>query len=50
MLYEVITGGVAILFHPVPWEFNTIHHPSYIDFFEEVLAETTDRLQHRWFY
>ena len=20
-------GGVAILFHPVPWEFNTIHHP-----------------------
>jgi hypothetical protein len=35
-------GGVAILFHPVPWEFNQIHHPSYIDFFEEVLAETTD--------
>ncbi len=35
-------GGVAILFHPVPWEFNTIHHPSYIDFFEEVLADTTD--------
>jgi hypothetical protein len=38
-------GGVAILFHPVPWEFNTIHHPSYIDFFEEVLAETTDPKQ-----
>ena len=35
-------GGVVILFHPVPWEFNQIHHPSYIDFFEEVLAETTD--------
>jgi hypothetical protein len=35
-------GGVAILFHPVPWEFHTIHHPSYIDFFEEVLADTTD--------
>ena len=35
-------GGAAILFHPVPWEFNPIHHPSYIDFFEEVLAETTD--------
>ena len=35
-------GGVAILFHPVPWEFHQIHHPSYIDFFEEVLAETTD--------
>jgi lactate racemase len=35
-------GGVAILYHPVPWEFHQIHHPSYIDFFEEVLAETTD--------
>jgi hypothetical protein len=35
-------GGVAILFHPVPWEIHTIHHPSYIDFFEEVLADTTD--------
>jgi hypothetical protein len=35
-------GGVTILFHPVPWEFDTIHHPSYIDFFEEVLADTTD--------
>jgi lactate racemase-like protein len=38
-------GGVAILFHPVPWEFHTIHHPSYIDFFEEVLADTTDPKQ-----
>ena len=35
-------GGVIILDHPVPWEFHSIHHPSYIDFFEEVLAETTD--------
>lgn len=35
-------GGVAILYHPVPWEFNQLHHPSYVDFFEEVLAETTD--------
>ena len=35
-------GGVVILHHPVPWEFHQIHHPSYIDFFEEVLAETTD--------
>ena len=34
-----------ILYHPVPWEFNQIHHPSYIDFFEEVLAETTDPKQ-----
>ena len=35
-------GGVVIMFHPVPWEFHQIHHPSYIDFFDEVLAETTD--------
>lgn len=35
-------GGAMIMFHPVPWEFHQIHHPSYIDFFEEVLAETTD--------
>ena len=35
-------GGVVILHHPVTWEFNQIHHPSYIDFFEEVLRETTD--------
>jgi hypothetical protein len=35
-------GGVMILFHPVPWEFHQVHHPSYVDFFDEVLAETTD--------
>ncbi|GIU99826.1 MAG: hypothetical protein KatS3mg014_1442 [Actinomycetota bacterium] len=35
-------GGVVIMFHPVPWEFHQVHHPSYVDFFEEVLAETTD--------
>ncbi|MGH2768777.1 MAG: lactate racemase domain-containing protein [Actinomycetota bacterium] len=35
-------GGVMIMFHPVPREFHQIHHPSYVDFFEEVLAETTD--------
>jgi hypothetical protein len=37
-------GGAMILFHPVPWEFHQVHHPSYVDFFEEVLAETTDPL------
>jgi hypothetical protein len=31
-----------IMFHPVAREFHSIHHPSYVDFFEEVLAETTD--------
>ncbi|MDP9228508.1 MAG: nickel-dependent lactate racemase [Actinomycetota bacterium] len=35
-------GGVAIFTHPVEREFHPVHHPSYIDFFEEVLAETTD--------
>ena len=35
-------GGAMILYHPVPWEFNQVHHPSYIDFFEEVLVESTD--------
>ena len=35
-------GGVVILTHPTPWEFHPVHHPSYIDFFEQVLADTTD--------
>src|SRR6478752_2540264 len=35
-------GGVIILTHPTPNEFHPVHHPSYIDFFEEVLADTTD--------
>jgi lactate racemase len=35
-------GGVVIMTHPTPWEFHPVHHPSYIDFFEQVLADTTD--------
>ena len=35
-------GGVLIMSHPTPWEFHPVHHPSYIDFFEEVLADTKD--------
>ncbi len=35
-------GGAVIMSHPTPWEFNPVHHPSYIDFFEQVLTETTD--------
>jgi lactate racemase len=35
-------GGVVIMSHPTPKEFHPVHHPSYIDFFEEVLADTTD--------
>lgn len=41
----VRSGGALIMFHPVPWEFHQVHHPSYVDFFEEVLAETTDPAQ-----
>jgi len=35
-------GGAVILYHPVPRAFSQLHHPSYIDFFDEVLAESTD--------
>ena len=38
-------GGVCIMSHPTPWAFNPVHHPSYIDFFEQVLAETTDLVE-----
>ncbi|MGY6500534.1 MAG: lactate racemase domain-containing protein [Acidimicrobiales bacterium] len=38
-------GGVLIMSHPTPWEFHPVHHPSYIDFFEEVLADTTDPVE-----
>ncbi|HMC04971.1 MAG TPA: lactate racemase domain-containing protein [Actinomycetota bacterium] len=41
----VRAGGVVIMSHPTTWEFNPVHHPSYIDFFEQVLAETTDPLE-----
>ncbi|HSS10169.1 MAG TPA: lactate racemase domain-containing protein, partial [Acidimicrobiales bacterium] len=38
-------GGVVIMSHPTPWAFHPVHHPSYIDFFEEVLADTTDPVE-----
>ncbi|HUF33982.1 MAG TPA: lactate racemase domain-containing protein [Acidimicrobiales bacterium] len=38
-------GGVVIMTHPTPWDFHPVHHPSYIDFFEQVLAETTDPVE-----
>jgi hypothetical protein len=38
-------NGVVIMSHPTPWEFHPVHHPSYIDFFEQVLTETTDPLE-----
>ncbi len=38
-------GGVLIMSHPTPWEFHPVHHPSYIDFFEQVLSETKDPVE-----
>jgi len=38
-------GGVLILHHPTPWAFHPGHHPSYIDFFEQVLTQTTDPVE-----
>jgi hypothetical protein len=35
-------GGALVLYHPVPWEFSQLHHPSYVDFFDEVLTASTD--------
>ena len=35
-------GGVLIMSHPTAWEFDPVHHPSYIDFFEEVLSQSAD--------
>ena len=38
-------GGVLIMSHPTTWEFHPVHHPSYIDFFEQVLAISTDPVE-----
>jgi hypothetical protein len=38
----VRAGGTMILFHPLTAEFDAAHHPSYVDFFDEVLLETTE--------
>jgi hypothetical protein len=35
-------GGVVILSHPCRYEFDSVQHPSYIDFYDEVLADTLD--------
>ncbi|HEX8054561.1 MAG TPA: lactate racemase domain-containing protein [Thermoleophilaceae bacterium] len=35
-------GGVLIFTHPVRREFHPVHHPSYIDFYEEVLPQAKD--------
>jgi hypothetical protein len=35
-------GGVLIFTHPLYRRFNTDHHPSYVEFFDRVLADTRD--------
>jgi hypothetical protein len=38
-------GGALILYHPMPVEFSALHHPSYVDFFADVLTTTIDPVQ-----
>jgi hypothetical protein len=35
-------GGVLIGTHPMPADFHEVHHPSYIDLWNEALTETND--------
>jgi hypothetical protein len=35
-------GGVMIVTHPCSDQFDPVHHPSYIEFFNRLLPETTD--------
>jgi hypothetical protein len=35
-------GGALIFMHPLENRFNKTHHPSYIDFYNQVLSETRD--------
>ncbi len=35
-------GGVIIMSHPMKASFDPVHHSPHIDFFEEVIKETTD--------
>lgn len=38
-------GGALVVYHPMPVEFSSLHHPSTVDFFAEVLSTTTDAVQ-----
>ena len=35
-------GGVMIFLHPLEEKFHPVHHPSYIDFYENVLGQTRE--------
>jgi hypothetical protein len=41
----VRSGGVVIMAHPCRYEFDSVQHPSYVDFYDEVLADTTDPVE-----
>src|SRR5260370_12677075 len=38
-------GGVLILTHPCRYEFDAVQHPSYIDYYDEEPADTTDPIK-----
>ncbi len=38
-------GGALVVFHPMGADFSPLHHPSYVDFFADVLGGTTDPAQ-----
>lgn len=38
-------GGALILYHPMTPNFSSLHHPSSVDFFADVLPTTTDAVQ-----
>lgn len=38
-------GGALVLYSPMTVEFSPLHHPSYVDFFADVLTSTTDPVQ-----
>jgi hypothetical protein len=43
-------GGVMIIDHPLEKKFNLLHHPSYVDFYNDLLPQTSDpyELQRRF--
>ncbi|GAA2105415.1 lactate racemase domain-containing protein [Microlunatus panaciterrae] len=40
-------GGALIVYHPAVNEFSSLHHPSYVDFFADVLSAGTDATEVR---
>jgi hypothetical protein len=38
-------GGALLLYSPLTADFSALHHPSYVDFFADVLTTTTDPVQ-----